>query len=64
MELYELTAVQAAEMLRSRQLSPVGYFQAFLGRIDVLEPSMRAWVTVDREEAMEARPPAGERDAG
>ena len=54
MELHELTAAQAAEQIRRRELSPVDLVQALLKRIDALEPRVLAWETVDREGAVAA----------
>src|SRR5450756_108063 len=54
MELYELTAAQAAEQIRRRELSPVELVEALLKRIDALEPDLLAWETVDREGALTA----------
>ncbi len=51
---YTLTIAQAAEQIRSRQLSPVDLVQSCLARIDQLEPQLQAWVTVDREGALAA----------
>jgi aspartyl-tRNA(Asn)/glutamyl-tRNA(Gln) amidotransferase subunit A len=56
MELHELSAARCAEMIRSRQLSPVELVQALLTRIETLEPSLQAWETIDAEGALaEAR---------
>ena len=54
MELFELTAAQAARMIRQREISPVALVEALLRRIDQLEPALEAWETVDREGAMAA----------
>lgn len=52
MELYELTAAQAAAQIRRRELSPVDLVAALLKRIDALEPGLQAWETVDPEGAL------------
>jgi aspartyl-tRNA(Asn)/glutamyl-tRNA(Gln) amidotransferase subunit A len=49
---YALTIAEAAEQLRTRQLSPVEVVRSCLGRIDQLEARLQAWVTVDREGAL------------
>jgi aspartyl-tRNA(Asn)/glutamyl-tRNA(Gln) amidotransferase subunit A len=51
MSLEDLTLVQAASEIRSRRLSPVDYLNALLAQIDRVEPDVRAWVTLDRENA-------------
>ena len=51
---YALTIAQAAEQIRMRQLSPIEFVRSCLDRIDQLESRLQAWVTVDREGALEA----------
>jgi aspartyl-tRNA(Asn)/glutamyl-tRNA(Gln) amidotransferase subunit A len=51
---HTLTIAQAAEQMRTRQLSPVELVRSCLDRIDQLEPRLQAWVTVDREGALAA----------
>ncbi len=53
-ELHEVTATEAAERIRRRQLSPVEVVQALLARIERLEPELCAWVTLDAEGALAA----------
>ena len=48
-EPYELTAAQAAQHIRDRQLSPVDLVESVLQRIDALEPRLNCWVYLDRE---------------
>ncbi len=50
-ELTSLTIADAAERIRSRQLSPVELTEAYLARIDRLNPSINAYVTVTAERA-------------
>ena len=45
---YELTVAQAANLIRSRELSTVELTQSLLDRIEALEPSLKAWVYLDR----------------
>ena len=47
-------AVTAAELIRTKQLSPVEYLQALLQRIERLEPRINAFVHLDAGPAMEA----------
>lgn len=49
-EFYSLS--EAAGDIRRNRLSPVEYVETLLKRIDRLEPRIRAWVTVDRENAI------------
>ena len=51
-EPFGLTVAQAAQQIRQRTLSPVTLAQSLLERIDALDPSLRAWVTIDREEVL------------
>ncbi len=53
-ELHELTAYEAAQRIRQRELSPVALVEALLQHIDRLEPKVEAWVTVDRSGALAA----------
>jgi aspartyl-tRNA(Asn)/glutamyl-tRNA(Gln) amidotransferase subunit A len=53
-ELPRLTIVEAAERIRTKQLSPVELTQAVLHRIDTLNPKLGAFITVASNEAMEA----------
>ena len=48
-EAYTLSVSDAAEQVRSGQLSPTDYVGALLDRIDTHEPDLQAWVTIDRE---------------
>ena len=45
---YELTVTQAANLIRQRELSAVDLAQSLLDRIESLEPSLKAWVYLDR----------------
>ena len=55
-ELYYLTIGQAGEMLRSRELSPVELTRAVLDRIDRMDGTLQAYITVLADSAMaEAR---------
>ena len=47
-------AVTVAELIRTKQLSPVEYLQALLERIERLEPRVNAFVHLDAGPAMEA----------
>lgn len=54
MDLFELTVTQAASQIANRKLSPVLLMESLLGRIERLEPSLKAWVTLDPEASMDA----------
>jgi aspartyl-tRNA(Asn)/glutamyl-tRNA(Gln) amidotransferase subunit A len=51
-ELSELTASEAAQLIRQRDLSPVALVESLLQQIERLEPKVEAWVTVDRAGAL------------
>ena len=46
-----ITELQAR--IRSRRLSPVALTEAYLGRIEELEPTYHAWVTLMKDSALE-----------
>ena len=51
-EPFELTVAEAAEKIRSGELTSVGLVESLLQRNDRLEPALNAWVTLDREELL------------
>lgn len=51
MKLYELTAHELGEMLRDRSISSTEIVEAVFERIEEVEPEIRAYVTLMREEA-------------
>ncbi|HKA53198.1 MAG TPA: amidase [Candidatus Binatia bacterium] len=53
-ELLRLGITEAVEMIRARQLSPVELVRAYLERIEKLNPSVNAYLTVTAEEALAA----------
>ncbi len=53
-EPYNLTAAEASALIGARELSPMELVESCLGRIEALEPDLKAWVTVDRRGALEA----------
>jgi len=53
-ELYNLGVADAAKQIRDRSLSPVALANALLERVDTLDPTLKAWVTIDREEVLNA----------
>ncbi len=50
---FELSVVDAAAAIRQGRLSAVDLVEACLGRIDVCEEQVQAWVAVDRSGALE-----------
>ncbi len=64
-EPYELSVTEAANLIRRRELSPVDLARSLLDRIEALEPSLQAWVYLDREATLaEAANREGELAAG
>ena len=53
-DLPYLSIAETSALLRQRQLSPVELTEAILGRIDQLEPKLHAFITISRDEAIEA----------
>ena len=49
-----LSAVGLAEMIRTKQISPVEYTSALLARIDAMEPKVNAFVHLAADQAMDA----------
>lgn len=53
MKLYELTISQALEKMEAGELTSVELTQSYLDRIDAVEKNVSAYITVDREGALE-----------
>ncbi len=53
-EPYAQGIAATARQVREKQLSPMTLAQSLLDRIDRLEPELQAWVTIDREEVLNA----------
>ena len=51
-EPFELTVAEAEEQILSREISSVALAEALLDRIQRLDPDLKAWVTVDREDVL------------
>src|SRR3989442_1754548 len=51
-DLPSLTIVEASNLIRSKRLSPVELTSAILERIDRVEPRVRAFITLTRDEAL------------
>ena len=49
---HELTVSQAAQDIKDKKLSPVVLVQSLLDRIEATDESLKAWVTIDREEVL------------
>ena len=52
--LHELSAADAARLIRARELSPVELVQALLARAAAVDQRVPAWVTLDAERALAA----------
>ena len=48
-QLFELSVAEVSRRIRAKELSPVDLAGSLLGRIDALEPRLKAWVYLDRE---------------
>ena len=53
MEPYKLSLSEMIGQIKRRKLSPVALMESLLQRIDALEPSLQAWVTIDRGAVLE-----------
>lgn len=51
-ELFDLTVAETEERIRRRELSSVALVESLLDRIERLDPTLKAWVTIDREEVL------------
>src|SRR5665213_2869268 len=52
-ELTRLTLVEASALLRRKAVSPVELAQAFIARIERLNPALNAFITVTAEQALQ-----------
>jgi len=48
-EPYNLSLSEMISQIKQRRLSPVALMESLLQRIESLEPSLQAWVTIDRQ---------------
>ena len=51
---FELSIAAAAASMRRRELSPVELMESLLARVDMFEPNLHVWVTLDPDAALEA----------
>ena len=58
--LCELTVAEAGRLFRSRALSPVELTQAYLARIEELDPALNAFIEVTAERALAEAEEAGD----
>ena len=49
---FSLGVAAAAQKIRDKALSPVSLAESLLDRIDSLDPALKAWVTIDREDVI------------
>ena len=54
MQPFELTLTEASKKIANGDLSPVALMESLLARVQRLEPSLTAWVTLDPEAALDA----------
>ncbi|MEE8323733.1 MAG: Asp-tRNA(Asn)/Glu-tRNA(Gln) amidotransferase GatCAB subunit A, partial [Candidatus Bathyarchaeia archaeon] len=54
MDTFKLTLSDASRLIRLNKLSPSELLTSILNRIDALEPTLKAWVNIDREGAIAA----------
>jgi len=52
MDPHELTVAEASQLIREGKLTPTQLLESILKRIDSLEPTLEAWVTMDQERAI------------
>ena len=52
-ELPNLTAARLSDLMAARQVSPVEATEAYLRRIESIDPSLRAYLTVAADSALE-----------
>ena len=52
MELSELSVSELVTNIKNNSVSPVELMRALLDRINLLEPSLKAWVHLDQDQAM------------
>ena len=52
-ELTSLTIAEAADLIRDKKLSPVELTQAYLDRIEKIDPLLNSYITVTQELALE-----------
>jgi aspartyl-tRNA(Asn)/glutamyl-tRNA(Gln) amidotransferase subunit A len=52
--LYDLTAAQAARLIRAREVSPVELVESLLARAEAVDQRVQAWVSLDAERALTA----------
>lgn len=54
MQPYQLSAVDTAEQIKTKQLSPVEVVESVLARIEAIEPRLSAFATLTAEQALDA----------
>ncbi|UCH57668.1 MAG: amidase [Candidatus Bathyarchaeota archaeon] len=53
MKAYRLTIAEASELISGGKLTPTELLESVFGRIERLEPKLEAWVSLDKEGAMD-----------
>ena len=63
-ELIETDALTLAQLIRTKQVSPVAVIDAVLRRIEALQPRVNAFITRDRGRGAGGRSPGRSRGDG
>ena len=53
MKFYQLSISETLQKFQRNELSPIDLLESLFQRIDVIEPRVKAWVSIDREGAMD-----------
>ncbi|SVE48766.1 uncharacterized protein METZ01_LOCUS501620, partial [marine metagenome] len=53
-ELPFLTAIQLSKLIETKEVSPVEATQAYLDRIQEVDPKLHSYITITGEQALEA----------
>ena len=51
-DAYRLSITETTREIQNKNLSPVSLAETLINRIDKLDPELKAWVTVDREDVI------------
>ena len=51
-DTYRLSISETIREIENKNISPIELVETLLNRIDALDPDLRAWVTVDREDVI------------
>ena len=51
-DTYRLSISETIREIENKNISPIELVETLLNRIDAIDPDLRAWVTVDREDVI------------